>query len=98
MPSRAKSSASTPQQIFACPCPRAFKRVSYWPCRRCAALKSVSPWRTKYRIGRGKLFLFADRDIGCIRMLHADDVITGIDVMHFAGDAARHVREQIGTG
>ena len=31
-------------------------------------------------------------------MLHADDVIAGIDVMDFAGDAARQVGEEIERG
>ena len=43
------------------------------------------------------LFL-ADRDVRRVRMLHADDVIAGVDVMHFAGNAARHVGQQISAG
>ncbi len=35
------------------------------------------------------------RDVGRVGMLHADDVVAGIDMMHFAGDAARQVGEQI---
>src|SRR5260370_37418594 len=39
--------------------------------------------------------IFHQRNIRRVRPLHADDVIAGIDVMHFAGDATRQVREQI---
>ena len=31
-------------------------------------------------------------------MLHADDVIAGVDMVDFTGDAARHVGEKIGAG
>ena len=36
-----------------------------------------------------------DAEIRGVRMLHADDMVAGIDVMHLAGDATRHVGEQI---
>ena len=37
----------------------------------------------------------AHRDVRRVGVLHADDMIAGVDVMYFAGDAARHVGEQI---
>ena len=33
-------------------------------------------------------------DVGRVRVLHADDMVAGIDMMHFAGDAARQVGEK----
>src|SRR3984957_18060775 len=39
-----------------------------------------------------------DVDIRRVGMLHADDVIAGVDMVDFAGDAARHVGERIGAG
>ena len=41
--------------------------------------------------------LFANHDIRRVWMLHANDVIAGIDVMDFPGHATRHIREQIGA-
>src|SRR5271156_2858185 len=41
---------------------------------------------------------WTDIDIRRVGMLHADHVIAGIDVVDLAGDAARHVGEQIGAG
>jgi len=35
--------------------------------------------------------ILRQRNIRRVWSLHADDVITGIDVMHLAGDAARQV-------
>jgi hypothetical protein len=34
---------------------------------------------------------FANNNIGRVRMLHADDMITGIDMVDFSGHPARHV-------
>ena len=36
-----------------------------------------------------------ERDVGRVGVLHADDVVAGIDVQDLAGDAARQVGEQI---
>ena len=43
----------------------------------------------------GAVLVLAQRDVRRVRALHADHVITGIDVVHFAGDAARHVGQKI---
>ncbi len=37
----------------------------------------------------------SDHDIGGVGMFHADDVIPGVDMMHFAGHHPRHVGEQV---
>ena len=39
-----------------------------------------------------------DGDVGRVDRFHADDVIAGIDVMDFAGDAARQIGEEIQAG
>ena len=31
------------------------------------------------------------RDVRRVRVLHADDVVAGIDMVHLAGDAAREI-------
>ena len=43
------------------------------------------------------LYVFGDRDVDVRRvgMLHPDDIVAGIDVQDFGGDAARHVGQQI---
>src|ERR1700732_1862014 len=44
------------------------------------------------------VLLWTDHDIRRVGMLHADDVIAGIDVMHLTGNAARHVGQKISAG
>src|SRR5260221_13669364 len=39
-----------------------------------------------------------DRDVGRVDRLHADDVITAIDVMNLAADAGRKTAEEINPG
>src|SRR5690606_4475839 len=38
------------------------------------------------------------RDVGRVLGLHADDVVAGIDMMNFAGDSGRQVRQQVEPG
>src|SRR5262249_14500623 len=40
----------------------------------------------------------AARDVGRVGMLHPDDMIAAVDVMNFAGHAAREIREEIYRG
>ena len=44
------------------------------------------------------LLVLADRDVRRVGVLHADDMIAGIDVMDLAGHPARHVGEEINAG
>ncbi len=44
---------------------------------------------------RGRQSLAPTVDVRRVGMLHADDVVAGIDVMDLAGDAARQVGEEI---
>ena len=56
------------------------------------AVAHVVDGRRRHRFRQ--LFLcqrIAERDIRRVGPLHADDVIAGIDMVHLAGDAARHV-------
>src|SRR6266568_7774714 len=64
-------------------------------------------WRTRWRPSKcsprqrrsgSDLLLLADDDVGGVGMLHADDVVAGIDVMDLAGDPAREVGEEVDRG
>ena len=46
----------------------------------------------------GQVGFTLDRDVGRGRVLHADDMVAAIDVVHLAGDAGGQVREQIDAG
>src|SRR5438270_7975531 len=64
-------------------------------------------WRTRRRPSKcsprqqrcgSDLLLLADDDVGGVGMLHADDVVAGIDVMDLAGAPAREVGEEVDRG
>src|SRR6202051_5040827 len=57
-----------------------------------------NPSRAICRLSSVPVLLWTDHDIRRVGMLHADYMIAGIDVVHLAGHAARHVGQKIGAG
>src|ERR1700757_177866 len=53
--------------------------------------------RAAPRLGYGEL-IFTHRDVRRVRVFHADDVVTGIDVVDLAGHAAREIGDEIDCG
>ena len=61
-----------------------------WPPSRCGGC-----WRNRKAARAARRLLLDDRDVRRGGVLHADDVIAGVDMQDLAGDAARHRRQQI---
>src|SRR5690606_24870493 len=83
------------------------RAASNSPPRRCNELHRTCIRPSTYSISRrlvtehsrneggGKEVALYQRDIGSVFLLHADEVIAGIDVMHLAGDAAGQIAAQV---
>ena len=77
---------------------RSLSGMSFWPWMRCSTFQSVSPWRTKTSAAAGMIGTCSRRRsarLGGRGVLHADDIVAGIDVMHLAGHGTGHVGEEI---
>src|ERR1700679_3585079 len=97
-----------PFSLDSCSCPRRWASrglaVSCQPAMAAVAASAKDDARSNTLCRRMNflpgLFAFAGGDIGrqLGRRRHGNDVETGIDEMDFAGDARRHVAEQINRG
>src|SRR5438552_4197599 len=68
---------------------------------RCATAYLLTCWRLRLqnpRAGKARRLLLQIPNVRRRGVLHPDDVIAGVDVVHFAGYAARHIRKQIHAG